>query len=524
MNKYILLLKFLLFFGLFPNEWVEAQQAPASNSSTYQPPVFTDASRIEKIKALLPAIEKMYKAYAVEKKFPGMVFGIVVDDQLLFAGSAGFTHLAKKISATSTSLFRVASMSKSFTAMAILKLRDEGKLQLDDEVSRYIPELKSISLLTTDAPAITIRDLLTHSAGFPEDNPWGDRQLDISHDTFIRMLKKGISFSNSPGTRYEYSNMGFAMLGEIIRVVSRISYQEYITENILKPLGMTHTVWEYTKAPAELLAHGYRWQNNNWQEEALLHDGVYGAMGGLITSIEDFSKYMAFHLSAWPPRNGVETGPVKRSSVREMQQAWRFSSLSKNASDPNGQPCAMVNSYGYGLGVSTDCNGNVHVGHSGGLPGFGSQWRIMPGYGIGVVVFGNLTYASMSAINREILDTLVAGAGLKPRQLPVSPILQQRKNELVKLLPDWKYAEESRIFAVNFFADHSLAVRKKQTKELFERAGNIIGVSELIPENQLRGSFILHGEKVDIKVYFTLTPENPALIQQLDLQETKKKD
>ncbi|HRO47400.1 serine hydrolase domain-containing protein [Agriterribacter sp.] len=516
------ILRYLLFFLLLPVVVVQAQQAPASNAATYQPPVFKDDARVEKMKALFPAIEKMYKDYAQEKKFPGVAFGIVVNDRLVYTGNTGFTNLAKKTPVSSASLFRIASMSKSLTAMAILKLRDEGKLRLDDAASRYIPALKDVRLLTTDAPSITIRDLLTHSAGFPEDNPWGDRQLDITHGVFMAMLEKGISFSNVPGVAYEYSNMGFAMLGEIIAVVSGTSYQQYITRNILEPLGMTHTGWEYTKVPAALLAHGYRWLNGNWQEEELLHDGVYGAMGGLITSVEDFSRYMAFHLSAWPPRNDKETGPVKRSSVREMQQAWRFNNLYDQFTYPNGRACAMVNSYGYGLRISKDGEGRAYAGHSGGLPGFGSQWVIMPEYGIGVVVYGNLTYAGMSAINWAVLDTLVIGAKLMPRQLPVSPVLQQRKEALVKLLPDWNGAEESNIFAVNFFPDRSLAIRKKQAQDVFKKAGKIVNVTELVPENQLRGSFILQGEKAGIEIYFTLTPETPALIQQLDIKEVKK--
>ncbi|HTN08054.1 serine hydrolase domain-containing protein [Agriterribacter sp.] len=514
--------KYLLIFLLLPVVMAAAQQAPAPDVSTYQPPVFKDDARVGKIKTLLPVIEKMYKDYAEEKKFPGMAFGIVADDRLIYTGNAGYTNLAKKIPVSSASLFRIASMSKSLTGMAILKLRDEGKLKLDDEASRYIPVLKDVRLLTADAPSITIRDLLTHSAGFPEDNPWGDRQLGITHDVFMAMLQKGISFSNVPGITYEYSNMGFAMLGEIITVVSGTSYQQYITSAILKPLGMTHTIWEYSKAPPGLLAHGYRWLNGNWQEEKLLHDGVYGAMGGLITSVEDFSRYMAFHLAAWPPRNDKETGPVKRSAVREMQQAWRFSSIVNTFTYPGGRTSAMVNSYGYGLRISKDGEGRVYAGHSGGLPGFGSQWMIMPEYGIGVVVFGNLTYAGMSAINWAVLDTLIAGAELAPRQLPVSPVLQQRKEELVKLLPDWNGAEESNIFAVNFFPDRSLAIRKKQSQDLFRKAGKVVRITELVPENQLRGSFILQGEKTGIEIYFTLTPENPALIQQLDMEEVKR--
>ena len=148
---------------------------------------------------------------------------------------------------------------------------------------------------------------------------------------------------------------------------------------------------------------------------------------------------------------------------------------------------------------------------------------IMPDYGIGVVVFGNLTYAAMGAINQAVLDTLISGARLMPRQLPVSPVLEQRRAELVKLLPGWKGAAESKIFAVNFFPDLSLSVRKKQSDELFKKAGKINRVTELVPENQLRGSFIMQGEKADVGIYFTLTHENPALIQQSDIREVEKK-
>ncbi|HRN56886.1 MAG TPA: serine hydrolase domain-containing protein, partial [Agriterribacter sp.] len=136
--------KCLLIALLSSFVFVNAQQVPVSNASTYQPPVFQDASRMAKIKALLPAVEKMYKAYALEKHFPGMAFGIVVDGALLYAGSAGYTNLAKKIPVGSASLFRIASMSKSLTAMAILRLRDEGKLKLDDPAGLYIPALYAI--------------------------------------------------------------------------------------------------------------------------------------------------------------------------------------------------------------------------------------------------------------------------------------------------------------------------------------------------------------------------------------------
>lgn len=512
------LLAATLAFGQSPSVAPNA----STQQKTYQPPVFMDAGRLARIQALLPAIDKMYQEYAAKNHYPGIAYGLVVDGKLVHSGGFGYTDVARKVAATPKSVFRIASMTKSVTSMAVVKLRDEGKLQLDDPVSKYIPEVARLTYLTADAPGITVRNLLTHSAGFPEDNPWGDRQLADTDEELLSLIRSGISFSNVPGTTYEYSNLAFAMLGRIITTVSGKPYQQYITETILKPLGMTHTEWEYTKVPADQLAHGYRWLNEQWVEEALLHDGSHGAMGGLITSIDDFSRYVAFHLSAWPARNDAEAGPVKRSSVREMHMPRTFRDLNPAFRFPSGRTTPMINHYAYGLTWSRDGEGIESVAHSGGLPGFGSQWRMLPDYGIGIIAYGNLTYANLGTINWAVIDTLVSAAKLKPRQLPVSPILSLRKAELVRLLPDWKGAETSGIFAENFFPDHSLENRRKATQALFSKIGKVVRVSDLIPENQLRGHFLIEGEQGNVDVFFTLTPESPALIQQLDLREVKK--
>jgi len=486
----------------------------ALSAQTYKPPVFTDADRLKKIEATYPVIDKLYKEYAEQNHFPGLVYGIVVDGKLVHTGDIGYSNLKDKTEANSKSDFRIASMSKSFTAMAILKLRDEGKLKLDDPAYLYIPEMKGLKYLTKDATPITIRNLLTHSAGFPEDNPWGDRQLANTDEQLIDLYKKGISFSNDPGLEYEYSNLGFATLGYIIKKVSGKSYQEYITENILKPLGMTHTYYEYDKVPKELLAHGYRWLDGQWVEQPMLHDGSYGAMGGMITTIEDFSKYVALHLDAWPPRDDAETGPVKRSSVREMQYPWDVNGFSANYKTANGRPYPFVSAYCYGLRWRKYADAMTAVGHTGGLPGFGSEWTIYPEYGIGVISFANLTYANAGSINVQVADTLMHLSGIKPRQLPASSILTQRRDQLMKLLPNWDNAQSSGIFAMNFFMDYFPHKLKAEAKAIFEKAGKINNISEVVAENQLRGYFIMKGELANIRVSFTLTPENPALIQE----------
>jgi CubicO group peptidase (beta-lactamase class C family) len=482
----------------------------------YSIPQFVDSIQFSKMKDAFPVIEKIYQDQMVKNNFPSIAFGVIANGQMIFSGSFGSTNIKDKITSNTKSLYRVASMSKSFTAMAILKLRDEGKLGLLDPVSKYIPEINKAGALTKDAPPINIQHLLTMSAGFPEDNPWGDRQLADPEAELLQLIGQGISFSNVPGVEFEYSNLGFALLGKIISNVSGMPYQKYITENILKPIGMNDSKWEYDEVPKEQLALGYRWEDETWKEEALLHDGSYGAMGGMICSIEDFSKYVSLHLNAWPPRNDEEQGPVKRSTIREMHQPWRFSNLFSDAKNRKGERCPIAVGYSYGLGWRKDCKGIVRISHSGGLPGFGSEWRILPEYGVGVVSFANRTYGAPGMANAMALDTLIHIAGLKPRTLPPSKILDQRKNEIVKIIQSWN-ENSLGIFAENFFLDLSKERWKTNTEKIFSEAGAVVSVTEMKPENQLRGSFSIVCEKKKVNVFFTLTPEAGALVQELNV-------
>lgn len=525
MKKYFLFITVITIFVSCKQSADKSSAAIVLYDSAFVPAAFADTGRVEKIKAAFSVIDSLYKKYAIDNHFPAISFGIVVDGQLLYKNIYGYTDVEKKIPATTSSLFRIASMSKSFTCMAILKLRDEGKLNLDDPAYLYIPELKNLKYPTADAPVITIRHLMTHSAGFPEDNPWGDRQLADDDKDLMEFIGKQISFSNPPGIAYEYSNLGFALQGKIISKVSGMRYQDYIKKNVLEPLGMKTTTYEFADVAPDKLAHGYRWLNEKWNEETLLHDtkdGSWGAMGAMISSIDEFANYMAFHMSAWPPNNAKDDGPIKRSSVREMHQPWRMNVLNTAYTFPNGRNCAVATAYCYGLNWMKDCEGKTYIAHSGGLPGFGSQWRIMPDYGIGVMAFANRTYAPMTPINLRVLDTLIKLASLQPRQIVPSKILEQRKTELLKILPDWNNAEQSGIFAENFFPDYPIDSLKKEAKDLYSKTGKIIAIKATKPENKLRGSFIIEGEKINLEVFFTLSPENPALIQEYHIKEVPK--
>ncbi len=147
---------------------------------------------------------------------------------------------------------------------------------------------------------------------------------------------------------------------------------------------------------------------------------------------------------------------------------------------------------------------------------------MLPEYGLAVMSFDNRTYGGTSWLNMGVLDTILALTGLEPRRLPVSDILEQRKNQLVAMLPGWEGAESSGLFAENFFMDRRLGDVVERTRELYEEAGEIMGVGEMVPVNQLRGSFVLEGEKKNIQIFFTLTPEKNPLIQQVRMRSRER--
>jgi CubicO group peptidase (beta-lactamase class C family) len=494
-----------------------ACRTSVAQSVTYQPDTFADSIRVTKMNAAFAVIAKMFQAYARDNHIPGLAFGIVSGGKLVYADGVGVQETQTNEEVTTTSVFRIASMTKSFTAMAILKLRDNGKLELDDPVIKYIPELRKTLLPAANAKPITIRNLLTHTAGFPEDNPWADRQLDMTDAELLAFVSKGISMAYIPGQNFEYSNLGYALLGQIIKRVSKRSYEKYVTDNILVPLGMNHTYWEYSNVPSNKLVHGYRLVTGQWIEEELLHSGAFSCTGGILISVEDFSKYMTLHLSAWPASNLKSRGPVANATIREMHTQGSITRLRRR--DAGKSNCPIINSYNHGLSWSKNCIGKTTLQHSGGLPGFGSNWAFMPEYDIAVVSMTNLTYAAPDMLNSRVLDTLISIADLQPRVVHISQILKQRQQELLKVLPAWNIGAGSDVFSENFFKDYFRDDLRVESQALYRKIGRIVRVGEMIPVNQLRGYFTITGESGKIDVWFTLSPENPALIQEYKISE-----
>jgi CubicO group peptidase (beta-lactamase class C family) len=483
-------------------------------------PRFTDPDRRAKLEKAFPEIDRIFEDYTTANHIPGSAWGVVIDGELAHAGETGYRDVSSKAPVTKDSVFRIASMTKSFTAISILKLRDEGKLSLDDPAEKYVPELKALVYPTSDSPKITVRLLLSHATGFPEDNPWGDQQLADTDDQVAAMIRGGIPFSNAPAIAYEYSNYGFMILGRIIGLVSdpgtknpTASYTKYVADNVLKPLGMTSTTLEPASVPADRLAHGYRWEDGQWKNEPLLANGAGGSMGGMLTTLSDLGRYVGAFLAAWPPRDGAETGPIRRSSLREMQQVWRPAPASVTRSN-DGRVLFTAGGYAFGLRVSQNCQFPTIVAHSGGLPGFGSQMRWLPEYGVGIIAFGNLTYTGWTGTIDRAFEALSKTGGLRPRTIEPSTALVDARNAAASLVVKWDDAVADRIAALNLFLDRDKAHRRADLEEVHRLVGACsagAGFDDL--PNALRGSWTMTCERGRARVAITLSPTKPPKVQ-----------
>jgi CubicO group peptidase (beta-lactamase class C family) len=464
-------------------------------------------------------VDRLMRDYATQAHAPGAAWGIIIDGELAHTGATGFRDVTAQAPVDADTVFRIASMTKSFTAMAILKLRDEGKLSLDDPAERYVPEMAGFRYPTSDAPKITIRHLLSHAEGFPEDNPWGDRQLADTEDQLSAMLRGGIPFSNAPGIAYEYSNLGFAILGRVVSSVSKMKYSDYISASILKPLGMASTTLEQKDVPANRLARGYRWEDGQWKDEPLLSNGSFGSMGGMLTTVRDLSRYVGVYLSAWPPHDGPETAPIRRASLREMQQVWRPAPASV-ARDAAGAIQLNAGGYAFGLRSAQSCAFRHIVSHTGGLPGFGSIMLWLPDYGAGIVAFGNVTYTSWTRVTNTAMETLVQTAGLQPRQPTPAPALLDAREKVSRLVAHWDDALADSIAAENLFLDQTKARRRAEIEKLKASVGACqpeVAMFDAI-ENALRGQWTMTCERGNLQVAITLAPTMPPKVQLLTVR------
>jgi CubicO group peptidase (beta-lactamase class C family) len=449
--------------------------------------------------------QAMFASHQTLTQSPRMAAAVTYEGEVV----SFYGHLA-----TEDTFFRIASMSKSFTAAAVLLLRDEGALQLDESVVSYAPELTGLRGPTTDAPPITCRQLLTMTSGLTTDDPWADRHLDISNDELTAVVNGGQFFAVDPGTAFEYSNLGYGILGRVIERVSGRRAQDFITQRLLLPLGMTNTIWdECHAAPGSDLAIGMR--ADGVTEEVRPGDGGLATMGGLWSTVNDLTKWIHFFTDSVPARDGEETMPLRRSSRREMQRIQSYNA-NETATYLDGARMDIGGGYGMGLLMGHHEELGEMAGHSGGVPGYGSNMRWVKGTGFGLVALANTTYGWMAGSTRRVLDALVAAQIVRKPELVAVPAFVVAAKSLAALLADWNNDAARRLFANNVDPDESLVDRGLAARALVARVGEI-RYARIELDTATEGTLVLQSAAAEHRVWLALAPLGTGVIQKYDL-------
>ncbi len=462
-------------------------------------------------------IDRIFADYALDSHIPGLVYGIVADGRLVYAQGIGVQDLQSNRAVSPDTLFRIASMTKAFTALTVLKLRDDGKLQLDALAETYVPELRGWQYPTKDSPRIRVRNLLNHTAGFVTDDPWGDRQTPLPEADFTRMLRDGVPLARAPGIAMEYSNLGFALLGRIITNVSGRPYAETITQTLLKPLGMESSGFFVDAVSQDRRALGYRWEDDSWRLEPTLGHGAFGAMGGIQTNAKDYAKWVAYLLAAWPPRDEADPGPVKRATVRELAEGSNFPLLRQRPGHSGSTSCRHAIAYGMGLWAAIDCDLGHTLQHSGGYPGYGSHVLLLTDYGVGIFAFANRTYAAPSAAVWDAALVLSKAGFLHDRKLPLSSELASAYQTVGAMYRSGDVMVGADKLAMNFLLDRDAAGWAKYLATLKKQVGDCEVEAPLTAKSAMAGGFTWRCSHGRVTGSVTLTPTKPPRIQEIEL-------
>lgn len=478
-------------------------------------PLAAESAAPKTLEQIEPDIDAMFAKFQADNHIPGLVYGVVKDGKLAYVKGIGVQDLGEKRAVTPDTLFRIASMTKAFTALSILNLRDHGKLRLDDLAEKYIPEMKGWKYPTKDSPRIRVRDLLQHVGGFVTDDPWGDRQTPMPEAEFVKILKAGVPFSRAPQMQHEYSNFGYALLGRIVTKASGMKYTAYVQKTILTPLGMTSSGYRVTDWPIERRAIGYRWENDAWVEEPTMGDGAFNSMGGLQVSANDYAKWVAFILSAWPPRDDADNGPVKRATVRELAQGSNFTSVQNRTGSSGATACKQSLAYGMAWRVAQDCDLGLTMAHGGGYPGYGSHIMLMPEYGVGVFALANRTYAGPSAPAWDSAVAMFNAGLLSKRPVEVTPAVAEFYEAARRTYDAGNLGVLQGKLAMNFLMDKTAENWAKDLASLKSQVGECNAVEPLAPISAMAANFRLTCEKGQLDGNILLAPTTPITLQAL---------
>jgi CubicO group peptidase (beta-lactamase class C family) len=438
----------------------------------------------------------------------------MLDGRLAMSGHSGSVDDGR--GPTSRTVFRIASMTKTFTAATVLRLRDDGVLALDDAV----PELAAAAP-TTDSPAITLRHLLSMQSGLTSDDRWADQHLDIGADELDTVVAAGPLYALPPGTGYEYSNLGYGVIGRVVHRITGERPQDLIDRVLINPLGLERTTW--TQPEHDDWARPYRVEDGQpLPDGAPLGDGALAPMGGLWSTVEDIVRLMAWFDDAFPARDGDDDDePMRRASRREQQQVHRAVAVTRTEATGEGPDHVPERidggGYGFGLQVIHDQRFGPIVGHSGGLPGYGSNMRWLPGRRVGAVALANSTYAPMRLLTRRMLEVLDDHQLVPPVVVPVSSALERAGDELVALINDWTDEVADALFADNVAVDEKYARRARAAVE-------IVGTHGRLTRQRIEASLATDATVIataadgsQVEVWLALSPLTPPRVQDYEI-------
>ena len=310
---------------------------------------------------------------------PGAAVMVISNGKVVHQRGYGYADIERKTPITATTTFDLASVSKQFTAMAIMMLAERGKLSIDDTLSKFFPELPAY------ASRITVRHLLTHTSGMPdymgvfEKKPAGIGAEPSSQDVVV-MLSQVPEPLFAPGQKYEYSNSGYTLLGQIVEKASGMSYPVYLRDSIFKPLGMTSTiVSDQIIAPSQNRAISYRLKDGRFTNADYSPlNRIYGD-GNVNTSLVDMAKW--------------DQGLYTEILVKQSTLAKAF--------EPSRLNDGSANMYGFGWGIG-EMSGNTVHRHGGSWAGFRTHIVRIPSRKLTVVILANRTDAGTSDLASAI--------------------------------------------------------------------------------------------------------------------------
>jgi CubicO group peptidase (beta-lactamase class C family) len=357
----------------------------------------------------LDGLEKYYRQQLDKASIVGSSLSVVQAGRTLVALSVGTADRERHHAADADTIYHWASITKTFTAIAIMQLRDRGRLSLDDPAVKYIPELRDVHDPFGDISKVTIRRLMSHSAGFRSPTwPWGgDKPWHPFEPKQWSQLVAMLPYTEvefEPGTRYSYSNPGIIFLGRIVELLSGDDYEVYVDKNIFKPLGMSHSYFDAT--PYHLLPHRsasyYRSKAGELRPAPFDADtGITVSNGGLNAPLGDMVKYLNFLLGAGGDA-AMHQAVLSRSSLEEMF-------VPQIPAGAEGTDRISL-----GLNFFVEDRGGYHlVGHSGSQNGFISHFYICPALGAGYIVVFNTEWEAAGGADTSLDRTRQLDADLR---------------------------------------------------------------------------------------------------------------